>query len=412
MTGTTLTIDTTQDAAFTGYLALPPGGSGPGLILGQEIFGVNDYMRRMADHFAEEGYVVLVPDLFWRLEPGVSLGYEGADRERAFALYERFDATTAVADIARSIAVLRERPEVTGGVGFVGYCLGGTLAFLVAAQGLVEVSVGYYGVGLENLLDKVPDIQCPLVLHVAGQDAFTPPEVVARLQEATASNNHIRLYRYPEADHAFASDERPSYNRAATELAYSRTLRALRSALGPEFDLEALWEAHLASEFATKDAAEALQTMVERPYVNHVPNMTGGTGRAYLQRFYRYHFIPGNPPDTQMTPVSRTVAVDQIVDEFIFSFTHTQEIDWLVPGIPPTGKAVTIPMVAIVKFRGNKICHEHIYWDQASVLLQLGLLDGTGLPVAGAITAAKVLDEDLPSNELMPSWPASEGKPL
>ena len=177
-------------------------------------------------------------------------------------------------------------------------------------------------------------------------------------------------------------------------------------------DLVALWEAHCRHEFETRDVDATMATMVAAPYVNHVPTMTGGVGHDQLKRFYKYHFIGGNPPDTALKPVSRTVGADQIVDEMIFSFTHTHEVDWMLPGVPPTGRKVEIPLVAIVRFVGDKVAHEHIYWDQASVLVQVGLLDPSGLPVAGSETAAKVVDAARPSNELMTRWGTSAGKPI
>ena len=173
----------------------------------------------------------------------------------------------------------------------------------------------------------------------------------------------------------------------------------------PAIDLVSLWEAHCRHEFETRDVDATMATMVAAPYVNHVPTMTGGVGHDQLKRFYKYHFIGGNPPDTTLTPVSRTIGADQIVDELVFSFTHTSEIDWMLPGIAPTGRKVEVPLVAIVKFEGSKVAHEHIYWDQASVLVQIGLLDPRGLPVTGAEQAQKVLDKTLPSNTLMrESW--------
>src|ERR1700677_4317100 len=132
--------------------------------------------------------------------------------------------------------------------------------------------------------------------------------------------------------------------------------------------------------------------MTEDAYVNHIPVMTGGYGKAALRHFYAHEFIPAMPPDTTLTPVSRTVGEDQLVDEMIFSFTHTQEIPWMLPGVAPTGRRVEIPLVAIVRFRGDKLAHEHIYWDQASVLVQLGLIDASKLPVAGVESARKALD--------------------
>ena len=149
-------------------------------------------------------------------------------------------------------------------------------------------------------------------------------------------------------------------------------------------DLVALWENHCRYEFETRDVNATMATMVSQPYVNHIPTMTGGVGYEQLKRFYAFHFIPVNPPDFRLTPISRTVGTDTIVDEFIVHFTHTTVIDWLLPGIPPTGRPVEIPTVAIVKFEGAKLVHEHIYWDQASVLVQLGLLDPCGLPVASS----------------------------
>ena len=157
-------------------------------------------------------------------------------------------------------------------------------------------------------------------------------------------------------------------------------------------DIARLWEEHTKHEFETRDTEATLATMVDDAYVNHIPVLTGGSGKAALRAFYSRDFIPRMPPDTTLTPVSRTVGENQIVDEMIFSFTHTQEIPWMLPGVPPTNRRVEVPLVAIVQFRGDKIAHEHIYWDQASVLKQLGLLDGLKLPVFGVETARKVLD--------------------
>lgn len=154
--------------------------------------------------------------------------------------------------------------------------------------------------------------------------------------------------------------------------------------------LSELWEEHTAHEFSTRDTERTLATMVEDAYVNHVPVMTGGRGKNELRAFYSTDFIPKMPPDTKLTPVSRTVGEDQLVDEMIFSFTHTLEMPWMLPGVAPTNKRVEIPLVVIVKFRDGKLAHEHIYWDQASVLKQIGLLDDPKLPVFGAETARKV----------------------
>ena len=130
--------------------------------------------------------------------------------------------------------------------------------------------------------------------------------------------------------------------------------------------LSQLWEEHVRYEFSTRNADDTLATMVEDAYVNHIPVLTGGSGQDELREFYSKHFIPKMPPDTEMAPVSRTIGEDQIVDEMVFKFTHTIPMDWILPGIPPTGKRVEVPLVAIVRVRDGKLAHEHIYWDQAS----------------------------------------------
>jgi carboxymethylenebutenolidase len=162
-----------------------------------------------------------------------------------------------------------------------------------------------------------------------------------------------------------------------------------------------LWEDHVRHEFATHNTEATLATMVPDAYVNHIPVLTGGVGLEALREFYSKRFIPQMPPDTEMTPLSRTVGTDQLVDEMIFKFTHTIRMDWMLPGVAPTGKKVEVPLVAIVRFRDDKLAHEHIYWDQASVLVQLGLLDARKLPVAGVESARKALNPSLPSNTLI-----------
>jgi len=164
-----------------------------------------------------------------------------------------------------------------------------------------------------------------------------------------------------------------------------------------------LWQQHVGFEFETCDADATIETMVADAYVNHIPTMTGGVGREGLRDFYARHFIPKIPPDFEMKLISRTVGESQLVDEMWSAFTHTVEIDWMLPGIPPTGKRVETVVVAIVSFEGDKLVHEHIHWDQAGVLVQIGLLDPKGLPVAGAEAARKALDPGLPSNTLMRS---------
>jgi carboxymethylenebutenolidase len=165
--------------------------------------------------------------------------------------------------------------------------------------------------------------------------------------------------------------------------------------------LQALWDEHLRLEFETHNTEDTLVTMVEDAYVNNIPVMTGGVGKPALREFYSKYFIPQMAPDTELIPISRTIGTDQLVDEMLVKFTHTVQIDWMLPGIAPTGKQVEVAVVAIVKFRDGKLAHEHIYWDQASVLVQVGLLAPGKLPVVGVESARKAINPNLPSNELI-----------
>ncbi|MFQ5669199.1 MAG: dienelactone hydrolase family protein [Acidobacteriota bacterium] len=398
------TIRAFDGGEFQGYLAVPPSGRGPGIVLMQEIFGINQVMRDVADQYAAHGFTVICPDLFWRQEPGVVL----TDRtekewERAFELYNGLDEAKAVEDSAAALAFLRGHPACTGKIGGVGFCLGGKLAYLLAARFDPDAAVGYYGVGIEKALEEAEGITAPLLLHLAGEDQFCPPEARAAIHTALDSHPRATLHDYPGNNHAFARPGGEHHDPAAAELADLRSMeffvRHLVGGRGP--DLSALWDEHVNCEFTTRDAEDTLETMVEDAYVNHVPTLTGGVGREALREFYSKRFIPQMPPDTAMTPVSRTVGPDRVVDEMVFSFTHTIEMDWMLPGVAPTGKKVDVPLIAVVHFRGGKLAHEHIYWDQASVLVQLDLLDAGSLPVAGAETARKVLDPGLPANALI-----------
>src|SRR5215813_6415173 len=156
-------------------------------------------------------------------------------------------------------------------------------------------------------------------------------------------------------------------------------------------DLGALFDAHIKREFVDRDVEATMQTMVPEPYVYNIPSMTGGFGSQGVRRFYSEHFVSQIPKDAKVTPISRTIGKDQVVDELIVSFTHDTQWDYLLPGIPPTGKRVELPHVVVMKFENGKIAHEHVWWDQASLLVQVGLLDPANLPVAGVEQARKLL---------------------
>ena len=410
--GEYVSITARDGGTFKAYLAKPATGSGPGMVVIQEIFGINEYVRRTADRFAEEGYVVLAPDLFWRIEPGIDLGYTPEEWERAFILFQTCDIDKCVDDIGATIDALRTREEQVGGVGCVGYCLGGKLAFLTAARTDVDCAVSYYGVGMDEHVDEAAKVDVPIMFHFAELDSYVSAEQRDALIAAFDGKSNAAFYIYPGQDHAFAREEGEHYDKPSTLMAYGRTMELFHRTIGPTFDLSKLWDDHCYFEFATRNVPDTMATMVAEPYVNHVPTMTGGVGAEQLSRFYKWHFVDANPEDTKLIPISRTVGSTSLVDEMLFCFTHTREIDWMLPGIAPTGKYVEVPLIAIVNFRGDKLYHEHIYWDQASVLVQIGVLDRGGLPVAGIETAEKLLDETLPSNTLMKAWADSEGKPV
>ena len=396
---------------FRGYLAVPQSGSGPGLLLLQEIFGVNPHMRDVADLYAEEGYVVLAPDLFWRLEPGVELGHSEADLARAFALYGRFDTGLATQDIAhraRAPARAAGMHRQGRGAGLLPRRLCWRISPPRAAASIARSAIT--ASGSRSIWTRPASIACPLVLHFGERDAFVPAPARNAIKAALSDRDGAQIFVYPGCDHAFNNPSRPSFDKAAALMAHSRSIAALRQAMGPHYDLSALWEQHTEFEFGERDAEKTMRTMVAQPYVNHIPVMTGGVGHDDLLRFYTHHFIPKTPADTRLVPISRTIGADRVVDEMLFCFTHDIEIDWMLPGVAPTGRYVEIPLVAIVRFRGDKLYNEHIYWDQASVLAQIGLLDPTDLPVAGVETARKLLDKSLPSNTKMRRWAESAGR--
>jgi len=152
-----------------------------------------------------------------------------------------------------------------------------------------------------------------------------------------------------------------------------------------------IFDKHLEFEFDKENVDATMTTMTEDPYVHHVPTLTGGRGNG-VYNFYKNHFIGKMPKDLKITNVSRTVGKDQVVDELVISFTHDAEIDYLLPGVAPTGKYVEIPHVVVMKFKNNKISHEHIYWDQASVLVQIGLLKSENMPITGIEQTRKLLE--------------------
>jgi carboxymethylenebutenolidase len=216
---------------FAGYLALPPAGRGPGLVLFQEIFGVNAHIRAVADQYAADGFVVLAPDVFWRQAPRVELGYEGADRERALALMQGYTLDQSLADIAAGVKALRARPEVGGAkVGALGYCMGGRLAYLAAATAGVDAAAPFYGGGIHGLLDRAAAIRCPVQFHFAERDDHIPLSAVDAVRAAMAGKA-AEVHVYPGAMHGFNCWARASYHAPSAALAHGRATAFLAAAL-------------------------------------------------------------------------------------------------------------------------------------------------------------------------------------
>jgi carboxymethylenebutenolidase len=168
-----------------------------------------------------------------------------------------------------------------------------------------------------------------------------------------------------------------------------------------EQTLNDVWNEHLRAEFSAHNADETVATMVANPLINQVPVMIGGDGKEEVYEFYSKYFLPQIPPDTEIVEVSRTIGQGRLVDEIVVRFTHTIPMDWMLPGIPPTGKRVEVAVLVVVQFDGDKMAHEHLYWDQASVLVQLGLVQPEGLPVVGAEGARSLLDRSIRLNALI-----------
>lgn len=212
-----------SDGDYEAYLSLPPAGKGPGLVLFQEIFGVNEHIRAVADQYALDGYVVLAPDVFWRQAPRVELSYAGADMERAIQLMGSADQKGISADIKTTVAALRARPEVNGKIGAFGFCMGGRLAYVAAAQGSVDTAVSYYGGGIQNQLDLASRINCPLLFHYAALDGKIPLSAVDAVRTAFAGKP-AEFHIYPDADHGFNCWARGAYHQPSSALAHARTL--------------------------------------------------------------------------------------------------------------------------------------------------------------------------------------------
>jgi len=366
------------------YIAVHHSGTGPGLLLLADGAEPDAGIHARADLFGEEGYSVL------------AIGSEAT-----------------VPDIAAAAAVLRDFPETDGGIAALGHGPGGVLALRAAADAGFEAVVAFDAVALAEVAEILPRIPCPFVLQFGTRDAPEAAAAAASIHGRLDRRDGSRVFDWPEAGPGFAIPERDTFDKRADSLAHSRTLELVRRVIGPYYDYDALFAQHAYHEFTTRDVDATMATMIDEPYVNHTPTLAGGVGHDMLKRFYKYHFVDQNSGGRERTRISYTLGPDRLVLETYTKFRHDSMIDRYFPGIEPTGKVVEIATVIIVKFRGDKVCHEHLYWDQGSALKQIGVLDAEGLPLAGAEAARKVLDEARPSNIFMQqAWATSEGKPI
>ncbi len=359
------------------YAAPAEAGTGPGLLVLAGADGVDAGVLAWCDRFAGDGYSVV--------------------------------ATAGIAAVDPALAALRQRVAQGAAMAAIALGDGADAAIRLAASGAVA-AVAIHGL-TPTLAAALARIQCPCAVHLAAPD-LGEGAALAAMRALPATQPLLRLYEYPGCGARFFDRLDAAFEPHAASMAHTRTLGTIRPAIGPHYDFARLLFEHLKYEFVTHDPDATMATMVESPYVNHVPTLTGGVGHDMLKRFYKYHFIPKLPEQRHSTYISEVVGADTIVLEFVTTFVHDTEIDYLLPGVPPTGKRVEIPTVLVAKFHGDKLYNEHIYWDQASVLVQLGLLDPKGLPVAGVAEARKMLDQSLPANELMANWKTSAGKPI
>jgi len=328
--------------------------------------------------------------------------------EEGYAVVEaRVDVDGALDNYEQAIKALLDLPQCTSKekIGIIVYAP-------LSKEAWAQLCTSMQTAGLVSFTGEPTSVRdLPLLLHSAEKVTLSRESDTSHIYENVSSTNFI----LPGHEH---------YQAGPAGVAHTRTLGFLRNHLGgPQFDLEAIWDEHCLFEFGERDVEKTMGTMVDEPYVNHIPTMTGGIGRSALTAFYRDHFIFNNPEDTALELISRTVGTDRVIDEFIFCFTHDKVIDWLIPGIPPTGKSVRIPFTSVVNVRGDRLYHEHIAWDQASILRQLGLLpeylpfpyplpDGRvpakgkrfeyRVPASGVNTARKLVDENsVVSNEML-----------
>ncbi|MDR3426195.1 dienelactone hydrolase family protein [Silvimonas sp.] len=228
MTSRWIDITSTTGETYTGYLSLPPTGKGPGLVLIQEIWGVNEHIRTVADQYAADGFVVLAPDVFWRQSPRIELKYDDVDTPKAFGHMQALDQPAAVKDLVGAVNTLKALPEVTGKIATVGYCMGGRLSYLTAANSPdVAAGVAYYPGAINTVMDQAATLTAPVQFHFGGLDTYITHAVREAVIDTLGDRDETEIYVYENADHGFSCWGRAMYNQNAALLAHGRTLQFL-----------------------------------------------------------------------------------------------------------------------------------------------------------------------------------------
>jgi carboxymethylenebutenolidase len=232
MSGRWTTIGSDDGKEFDAYLTFPESGSGPGLVLLSEIFGVNDYIKQLASLYAAEGFVTMAPDIYWRLSRRVDLPYSDAGLEQALGYHGQLNVDLAARDVAATAKALRKSAAVNGKVGAIGFCLGGRLAYLAAVRSKLDAAVSYYGPYIERYLEEAPQLSCPLMLHCAADDQYIPMEAVEAIRRTFSGRGDVHIYVYPGVDHGYNRLGGPQYNWAVAMVSHSRSMYLLRRELG------------------------------------------------------------------------------------------------------------------------------------------------------------------------------------
>ncbi|KAF1975642.1 NTF2-like protein [Bimuria novae-zelandiae CBS 107.79] len=415
-----LNIPSAPPQQLSPHLTLQPPlsrrGSGPGLILVVDHYARLEVSEKSLDppplqKWAEEGFAVVQLKVPGKREDGGEFPLD------------------------RAIEALKRCEQCIwgNGVGLISYMT--RIPFYVEEAAYlsphIKALISYGGrkfTSVSSLMSRNASLPAQLV-HASGPEA-PRRESISVLSDtdtlqATPPEGPVKAYHYVNAklESKWILPADPDYHSTSASIAHTRSLAFLKPLLnGPYFDLEAIWDEHCLYEFGERDVSRTMATMVAQPYVNHIPTLTGGIGQERLTHFYTNHFVHANPDDTELELVSRTVGTDRVVDEFVFKLTHNRQVDWLLPGIPPTGKYLEIPFTSIVGMRGDRLCHEHIHWDQGTAMRQAGILpewlrypysiDGkessegkryeVRAPTTGVETARKLVDEgSLESNRLM-----------